>query len=133
MKKQNLKKQLHEFPKIYRFITENLNSLIKNKNTRVGVFVFIYISLITLIVYLGFNFYNNYNILVMLRQEKEKTENKIMVWQGIIEKYPSFKDAYLQLGALEYKIRNFEKASTYVKKALVLDPEYSDAIELDKL
>ena len=53
-------------------------------------------------------------------------------WQGIIKKFPDFKDAYLQLAVLEFRLKNYDKARFYCDKALFLDPEYSDAIELNK-
>lgn len=130
--KNNKKKKTLKFPKIYRFITEKLNFLLKNKYIKIGAYSLIYTSLAVLIFFLSIDFYNYYNIQKDLKIEREKTRSQIVVWQGVIDKYPNFKDAYLQLGTLEYKIGNLEKAKEYVKKALVLDPEYSDAIELNK-
>lgn len=130
--KYNKKKKVFSFPKISRFITEKLYFLLKNKHFRFGVYSLIYISLLVLISFLSFDFYSYYTTQEDLKQEREKIANKIVTWQSVIEKYPNFKDAYLQLGVLEYKMGDFEKARGYVKKALVLDPEYSDAIELNK-
>lgn len=130
--KNNKKKNIFKFPKNYRFITEKLNFILKNKYFKIGAYGLIYTSLIILISFLFFDLYNYYTTQENLKQERKKIANKIVTWQSVIEKYPNFKDAYLQLGTLEYRMGNFERAKGYVKKALVLDPEYSDAIELDK-
>jgi tetratricopeptide (TPR) repeat protein len=130
--KNKKKKNTSELPKNYRFITDKLKFILANKYFKIGAFSLIYTSLIILISFLSFDFYNYYSTQENLKQEREKTVIQIATWKNVIEKYPNFKDAYLQLGALEYKIGDFEKAKEYVKKALVLDPEYSDAIELNK-
>ncbi|MFH1186656.1 MAG: hypothetical protein V1697_00620 [Candidatus Levyibacteriota bacterium] len=127
-----MKKRKPRFPRISRFITEKSGFLLNNKYSRVVIYSLIYISLISITVYLGLNFYNNYNTQKELSLEREKVSVQIKVWQGVIDKYPNFKDAYLQLAVLEYRVGNINKSRVYVKKALVLDPEYSDAIELDK-
>jgi tetratricopeptide (TPR) repeat protein len=132
MKKKTDKKQASELPNIYRFITERVIEATKNKAVIVSVYSIIYFILIGTIVFLTISFYRNLNTYQNVSSERLAIINKIKNWQGIIKKYPDFKDAYLQTAVLEYRLGNYEVAKSYCDKALLLDPEYSDAIELNK-
>lgn len=57
----------------------------------------------------------------------------ISAWEKIIEEKPGYRDGYLQLAYLHYKIYENEKAKEYLQKALELDPNYEPAKELERI
>ena len=60
--------------------------------------------------------------------ERARIEIQIKTWQSITDKYKGYKDGYLQLAVLEYRLGDFEKAKLYTNQALYLDPNYKDAL-----
>ncbi|PJA00174.1 MAG: hypothetical protein COX78_00905, partial [Candidatus Levybacteria bacterium CG_4_10_14_0_2_um_filter_35_8] len=92
----------------------------------------VYLAIAVIIVYLSINLYRNFNTYQKSSLERVKIMNQLNSWQGIIKRFPDFKDAYLQIAVLEYRLGSYDIARLYCDKALLLDPEYSDAIELDK-
>jgi tetratricopeptide (TPR) repeat protein len=57
----------------------------------------------------------------------------IDAWGKIIQEKPNFRDGYLQLAILHYKIYENEKAKEYLNKALEIDPNYQPTRELEKI
>ncbi|MGB9706686.1 MAG: tetratricopeptide repeat protein [Microgenomates group bacterium] len=57
----------------------------------------------------------------------------ITAWEKIVEEKPNYRDGYLQLAYLHYKIFESKKAKEYLEKALNLDPNYEPARELEKI
>ncbi len=131
MKLQN--KIPSQFPNIYRIITEGtdikrillvlkqifLNALI------VGLFIFVLAFL-----YIS---YVNFEKLSRISAEKLDLEGKVKVWEDITKKYPGHKEAYFQAGLIHYRLKNYEKANSYVDRAIFVDPDYEDAKKLKKL
>ena len=50
----------------------------------------------------------------------------------LLEKNNDYRDGYLQLAILEYKLRDYSKAQLYLGKALEIDPNFEKAKELGK-
>jgi tetratricopeptide (TPR) repeat protein len=132
MKKKKINKKTPKLPKIYRFITEKASWVAKNRTVIVSTYTVIYLVVIAVVAYLTISFYSNFKKYQNASSEQVAIVRQIKSWQGILRRYPDFKDAYLQLAVLEYRLRNYQQAKIYCDKALLLDPEYSDAIELDK-
>jgi tetratricopeptide (TPR) repeat protein len=132
MKKKKSNKKTLELPKIYRFITEKVSSISKNKTVVVSIYSLLYLIMVAVTVYLSVNIYKNLTIYQKVSSEQATIISQIKSWQGIIKDYPNFKDAYLQIAVLEYRLKNYERSKEFCNKALLLDPEYSDAIELSK-
>lgn len=59
---------------------------------------------------------------------------KILIksWEEIIEKYPNYRDGYLQLAYLYAKISQKEKSKEVLNKALELDPNFEVSQKLEK-
>jgi tetratricopeptide (TPR) repeat protein len=58
-------------------------------------------------------------------------QSKINFWQSIADKYEGYKDAYFQMAVLDYQLGNLQKAKSENKKALSLDPNFTDAQKLE--
>ena len=132
MKKKKTNKKPSEFPNIYRFITEKGINIFKKRTTILLMCIVVYLTAIGVIAYLSFNFYQNLNTYQKVSSERIKIVSQINTWQSIVKKYKDFKDGYLQIAVLEYRLGDYDKAKIYCDKALLLDPEYSDAIELNE-
>jgi len=57
----------------------------------------------------------------------------IALWEKIIEQRPNYRDGYLQLAALNYRIWQNEKAKEYLKQALIIDPNFEETQKLLKI
>lgn len=57
----------------------------------------------------------------------------IVFWERIVQEKPNYRDGYLQLAALNYKIWQNEKAKEYLKQALIIDPNFEEAREMEKI
>lgn len=68
-------------------------------------------------------------------QEKkpEEVEKLIAEWEDIISEKPDYRDGYLQLALLHYKLYENEKAKEYLQKALELAPNFEPTRELEKI
>ncbi|MGB9911659.1 MAG: hypothetical protein ACPLKP_03655 [Microgenomates group bacterium] len=65
--------------------------------------------------------------------DPEDIKKLINGWERILEKYPNYRDGWLQLAVLTYKNSQEEKTKESLKKALSLDPNYLLANELEKI
>jgi len=68
-----------------------------------------------------------------LYSDPEEIKKLITLWQKIIEEKPGYRDGYVQLAYLHYKIYENEKAKEYLEKAIELDPNYEPTRELEKI
>jgi tetratricopeptide (TPR) repeat protein len=72
-----------------------------------------------------------------LWQQKHYSDPKdikklISGWEEVLEKYPNYRDGYLQLAYLYYKIYQDEKVKENLTKALELDPNFPPTQEIKK-
>ena len=132
MKKKKINKKTSKFPNIYRIITERGALILRKRMTIISMYVIVYLAMTVIIAYLTINFYQNFSTYQKVSSERIKIVSQINTWQSIIKKYKDFKDGYLQIAVLEYRLGDYNKARVYCDKALLLDPEYSDAIELNE-
>ena len=89
--------------------------------------------LIIFIVFIGVNLYKNVNILTSSIKNRQEIQAKITFWQSVVQRYPEYKDAYFQAAVLEYQSGDLKQARQDNNKALLLDPNFSDALKLRDL
>ncbi len=111
-----------EFPKIYRTITERLNSS--------KIVVLVLFILAVAIIISGLDLYKNLEAKQKIDKERQEIISEINFWQGIASKYKGYRDAYYQLAVLEYRLKDFDKAKFYLEKALALDPNFEEGRRL---
>lgn len=121
-KKKDKSSRPFQFPNIFRIITEKY-------------FLGLIVSLVLILILaiMGLDLYRD-----VLEQKKSETEKKEIIsnieyWQGIVDKYKDFRDAYFQLTILEYRLRNFDKAKSYINKVLSIDPNFEKGRELERI
>lgn len=90
--------------------------------------------LVVAIFFSGLRAYNLLQAYKGVLQEKKALLQQKSYWQGITEKYPSYRDAHLRLGVLAYQEGNHVEARNEATKALDLDPSFAEArIFLEKV
>jgi tetratricopeptide (TPR) repeat protein len=78
------------------------------------------------------------SLLEKLWQQKHYSDPKdikklISGWEEVLEKYPDYRDGYLQLAYLYYKLDKNKQAKENLKKALALDPNWEKTKELKEI
>lgn len=81
--------------------------------------------LVVMIGLLGQRIYINYQIAQEVHRVDQQLANQVQFWQGIVGKYGPYRDAYYTLALLEYQRGNIKKAREYIKKVLVIDPDFA--------
>lgn len=60
----------------------------------------------------------------------EEIKGLIQSWEKIIAEKPDYRDGYLQLALLHYKLYEDQKAEEYLQEALIIDPNFEAAKQL---
>ena len=62
----------------------------------------------------------------------EEIKELIQSWEKILAEKPNYRDGYLQLALLYYKLYEDEKAAEYLQEALIIDPNFEAAKQLER-
>lgn len=124
------KKRKDKFPNIYRFISDRKKVFGVYSKTLIIFTLFIFI--VTIIV-LGYDLYENIQDKEKIDLERDRITKEINFWNSFLGKHKGYRDGYLQLSILEYKLRNFNKAKSYLDEALAIDPNFEKGKELEKV
>jgi len=128
------KKTKKEFPKIFRFITEQKYfKKIKKHQWRLITAGFVSAIILGAIVIVGADSYRNYKENKKLTEKRRNIENQIRFWELVNRKYTGFRDSYFQLALLEYQLKDFDKARVYLKEVLRLDPNFKSGRKLEDI
>lgn len=68
-----------------------------------------------------------------IRAEPDKIKAEILLWQKLTGEFPSFRDAYIKLAILNYKINRLFDAKKFLDQALAIDPNNEVAKKLSSL
>ena len=121
-KKKEKLSQPFRFPNIFRIITE--------KYFLGFIVTFI---LVAMLIIVGLDLYKDIKNQQKIEKERKDVISKIQYWQGVIDKYKDYRDAYFQLAILEYRLKNFDKAKFYLDKSLSLDPNFEKGRTMEKI
>lgn len=138
-----------KFPRNSRSITENKfflrlnkswNNFFAKKQVKKAVLIISSVLVFLLIlnltigsILLGLMIYKNLKNVRSINSQREKMQSDINFWTSVANKYPGFKDAYFRVAVLEYNLGDFKKAEAFNSEALVLDPNYKNALDLEKI
>ena len=128
-KKEQKKKEL---PKNSRLITETavLFSFSRLKKIILPV---IYLALFVLLIFVADDVYQKSRQYFALTSQKENIKQEIGSLEKKVQIYPSFKEGYLRLAVLEYRLGKIDKSKRYIRKAILLDPNFKQAQDFAKL
>lgn len=66
-------------------------------------------------------------------EKREKIQKEIVFWQKTEEDFPGYRDGYLKLAILNWKIYQNDEAQKFLNKALEIDPNNSIANSFARL
>lgn len=118
-----------QFPRNFRFITDNLISRYIHKYRKRFLISFTTLLILLAIATISLDAYINYQQNKRFTQERIKIGKEIKFWQSAVDRFPNYRDAYFELADLNYQLKNFDKAQEYLSKALKLDPNFKEARE----
>ncbi|MBI3290047.1 hypothetical protein HYZ78_01490 [Candidatus Microgenomates bacterium] len=64
--------------------------------------------------------------------QREPIETEIKQWEEVVEKTPTYRDGYLKLATLYWKLRQDDKAKAALERAKEIDPNYDATYELEQ-
>lgn len=67
-----------------------------------------------------------------LQIERKKEEEVILKWEQLLAERPQYRDGWIQLGNLYYKIGDLQKAKETIQKVKQLDPNNEEVLLLEK-
>lgn len=68
---------------------------------------------------------------VLGASDDKKIYEEIIFWNDIVKKYPNYRDGYLKLSTLFWKVRLDDQAKYYLEKAKEIDPNNDKVKELE--
>lgn len=74
------------------------------------------------LIILAVNFLNPPKKVALETGQREKIQKEIVFWQKTTEGFPGYRDGYLKLAVLNWKIYQTDEAQKFLQKALEIDP-----------
>lgn len=127
------KQKKPQFPRNYRRITENKDFLHALRIFKKMLILFIFFAFFIFILFLAADLFKNIKKYQEISFQRQKLIHEINIWQNFSDKYKNYKEAYFQIAVREYKLGDFVKTNQYLQKALLIDPNYDEAIKLEKV
>lgn len=82
------------------------------------------VAILGVLSYVGFVMIEEYRQTSAIYQEEI---TKLAHWEQVIQERPEYPGAYFQAGIYSLRLKNTQKALDYFQKALLLDPNYTQA------
>jgi tetratricopeptide (TPR) repeat protein len=103
--------------------------IIQTKKTRDVYYFCILVILLSLTIL---------NVTVFLTREEKvafltitkNPEDEIKYWKGFLENYPTYKDGWIKLSEIEYKLGNTKDAKDFLQNAEKIDPSDEAVLSL---
>ncbi len=131
MIKKKLLTLFPQFPKIYRFITEKVVGA--RRELRLLAIGSMFGALIILILLSGTYLAVSLRTKSQMERQKQTIVSQISYWQKVVKKQEGYRDGYFMLAVLEYQIKNFSKSKEYLRKAMIIDPNFVPGLEFEKV
>jgi len=129
--KENEAKKL-QFPRIYLKIPESKDFAHIIKILKKMMVFFVFAAILVFILFILADLQKNYTQNQQIQKERQKLIYEINIWKSFSEKYENYKEVYFQIAAREFQLGNFKAAEQYLKKTLFIDPNYEEALKLQK-
>lgn len=121
-----------QFPSIYRKIPERSDFLFVLKILKKIAVVFVFAAIFTFILFVLADLQRNYVQNQHIQAERQKLIHEINIWKSFSDKYKNYKEVYFQIAVREFQLGDFTAAEQYLKKTLFIDPNYEEALKLQK-
>ncbi len=110
---------INKLPSISRFITE-----LSVKRWAYALIISISFILSILIVMRLFELGRSMYVLRVASIQKESSREQLVYWEGVIERFPGYRDAYFRAYLLAAKLSETDKAQKYMGELLRIDPGF---------
>jgi len=121
-----------QFPNIYRRITEEKDFPHILKILKKMTIIFVFMAIIVFTLFIAVDLYKNYVQNQQVQAERQKLIHEVNIWKSFSDKYKNYKEVYFQIAVREFQLGNFKTAEQYLKKTLFIDPNYEEALKLEK-
>ncbi len=128
--KNKLKKP--QFPRIYRTITENKDFPHVLKILKQMAVIFAFAVIAVFILFTAVDLYKNYTQNQQIQSQRQKLIHEVNIWKSFSDKYKNYKEVYFQIAVREFQLGDFKAARQYLQKSLFIDPNYEEALKLQK-
>lgn len=132
MKRKINKTLASQFPRIYRRITEDTEFVRILQILKQMTIVFLFAAVFVFILFTAGNLQRNYIQNQQIQLERQKLIREINIWKSFSDKYKNYKEVYFQIAVRKYQLGNFKSAKAYLQKTLFIDPNYEEALKLQK-
>ena len=105
-------------------------SAMKKENIKLQFANFTILFLIMLFIFLLIYGALSYLDFLKITEERKSAENSLSYWEEIIGKHPNVPDSYYNAAIYAVSLKQKSKAIDYVGKALRLDSDFKEALEL---
>ena len=134
-----------QFPKISRFITEEMNayrkSLVNSLSSRHAKHLkkrnfWMAILLSTSVVFacfLSWQLWETWSVWKEASQRHAVLQKELITWEAVTQKYPGYRDAYFEAAVVAYQLGDKGKVEGYLQKVLAIDPNFTPAQQLKAL
>ena len=114
------------FPSNFRFITEHSFTPTQSRQIKIGLVSVFSVFLLGLIFLQGVMIWYTFQQREIVSLQRGQLQKQVQYWQGVADKYQGYRDVYYRIASLQYRLGNVDASQKYVKKALELDPNFSD-------
>lgn len=122
--------RLLNFPSIPRFIPERLLSLQTLNYIKLFIVGSISILLVGKIISEGIILNDNIKESNKIKLVREQIINEVSHLKVLESQYKNYKDIYLRIALLDYKLGNNDESRRYIKKSLQVDPNFREGLVL---
>lgn len=134
-KKEDIKERPH-FPSISRSIPEVFNGFPANPSKFSLKMVFLGVLIVLGVawnVWVGVGLYKSFVGWSRLLLARGKLYGQMATWENIAQKYPNYRDAYVEGAILAYRLGDKEKEAYFLKNLEILDPNFPLTKSLQQL
>lgn len=119
-------------PSISRIITEAITRFVREEKVLLVAF-FLGLGLFAAVVIASLGLYHSLALQKQVRAEREKVVYQLSFWEQVVRVHPDYRDGYFMLAVLHQRMGHSERSKLYLKKAMELDPSFSEGKELEKI
>ncbi len=124
----------------YRKITERLPQGIKKwfkknikiKQIRLELLQYFILVLVLMLAVLIFTMGLLFLKYLDVKDQRERAVDNLIYWKGVIQAHPNFPDGYYNAGLYSIELGDNQNAESFLHHAVVLDPSFEKARELEK-
>lgn len=126
-----------QFPKIYRVIPERLGKLTTSSVPPMRLKWVLVAVLVVLALFWNWFVFSSLvkvgkNWLVLL-EKRQQLANQMAIWESISQKYPTYRDAYVEGAMYAYRLGDRTKEQYFLQQLQLLDPNFPLTKTLEQL